>query len=381
MKKFTILAHTGSHYFRMAEFLSKKNLLDKIISIYPKTRLKDYDLPSKRIKFLFIPFVIFCLKRFLKIKLTNIFYSKIFNLSCKFHIKKDNEQKILIGSSGYCLDSIKTAKKKGLLTVVDRACPHIDIQKKLIFNELEKLPVLNVNQIKKNFFDQRIVDQMLKEYDQCDLISVPSNFTLESFKQNDLEKKIILNQITPEKILKFNDINNNSNSDFKIFSLGFNFIRKGFYYLIEAMRLLENQNIQLDLRASIPQFLDLKKIPKNVNLIKNHISKFELQNFYNNADLIVLPSVDEGFGMVALEAMCLKKPVLITKNVGMKDILTKYLKNSENYIINPGDINELSAKIFELSKNKVNLKKEGRLFFEASNKYLEKDVFKGYTNL
>ena len=97
--------------------------------------------------------------------------------------------------------------------------------------------------------------------------------------------------------------------------------------------------------------------------------------------MIVLPSVDEGFGMVALEAMCLRKPVLITKNVGMKDILTKYLKNSENYIINPGDINELSAKIFELSKNKVNLKNEGRLFFEASNKYLEKDIFKGYTHL
>ena len=381
MKKFTIIAHSANHYFRLAEFLNKKNLLDKIISIYPKIRLKDYDLPSKRIKFLFIPFSIFCLKRFLKVKIPSIIYSKIFNLFCKSHIKKNKEQKILIGLSGYCLDSIKTAKEKGLLTIVDRACPHIDIQKKLIFNEFEKLPVLNAQQTKKDYFDQKIVDQMLKEYDQCDLISVPSNFTFESFKQNGLEKKIIFNQITPEKILEFKDINVNLNSEFKIFSLGFNFIRKGFYYLIEAMRLLENQNIQLDLRTSIPQFLDLKKIPKNVNLIKNHISKFELENFYNNADLIVLPSVDEGFGMVALEAMCLKKPVLITKNVGMKDILTKYLKNSENYIINPGDINELSAKIFELSKNKVNLKNEGRLFFEASNKYLEKDIFKGYTNL
>jgi glycosyltransferase involved in cell wall biosynthesis len=97
--------------------------------------------------------------------------------------------------------------------------------------------------------------------------------------------------------------------------------------------------------------------------------------------LVILPSVDEGFGMVALEAMCLKKAVLVTKNVGMKDILTKYLNNSNNYIIQPGDIDQLSRKIFELSKNKTNLRQEGELFFEAANKYLEKDTFKGYTNL
>ena len=65
----------------------------------------------------------------------------------------------------------------------------------------------------------------------------------------------------------------------------------------------------------------------------------------------------------------------------MKDILIKYLKNADNYIINPGNINELSQKIYELSKNKLNLKNEGNLFFEASNKYLEKDIFTGYTNL
>ena len=34
------------------------------------------------------------------------------------------KKKILIGLNGYCLDSIKSAKKKGFLTIVDRACPH-----------------------------------------------------------------------------------------------------------------------------------------------------------------------------------------------------------------------------------------------------------------
>ena len=113
MKKFLIIAHSANHYFRLAEFLDKKKLLEKIISIYPKFKLKDYSISNNKIKFLFFPFIVFCLKRFLKIKLSNIFYSKVFNTFCKIHIKKSDEKKILIGLNGYCLDSIKSAKKKG----------------------------------------------------------------------------------------------------------------------------------------------------------------------------------------------------------------------------------------------------------------------------
>ena len=65
----------------------------------------------------------------------------------------------------------------------------------------------------------------------------------------------------------------------------------------------------------------------------------------------------------------------------MKDILIKYLENSDKYIISPGDINQIKNKIYEFSNNKERLKYEGNLFFEASQKYLEKDIFKGYRNL
>ena len=64
----------------------------------------------------------------------------------------------------------------------------------------------------------------------------------------------------------------------------------------------------------------------------------------------------------------------------MKDIIKKYIKNSENYIINPANINELSKKIFELSKNRTKLRHDGELFLKLQ-KIFEKDLFKGYTNL
>ena len=273
------------------------------------------------------------------------------------------------------------SKKRNILTIVDRACPHINVQKKLILNEIEKLPIKNPNKIKIEYFDNKIIDQMLIEYEKCDYISVPSIFTFDSFKKYNLEKKLLFNQIRPEKILNIRNNDSKIKTDFKIFSIGFSFIRKGFFYLIEAMREIENKNIKLDLRTTIPNFINLGNIPKNVNIINEHLSNLELEKYYNDADLIILPSIDEGFGMVGLEAMCLKKPVLVTKNVGMKDILIKYLENSDKYIISPGDINQIKNKIYEFSNNKERLKYEGNLFFEASQKYLEKDIFKGYRNL
>ena len=83
------------------------------------------------------------------------------------------------------------------------------------------------------------------------------------------------------------------------------------------MDLLKNENIKLDLRTNIPDFLDIKQLPLNINIIKKHLTNKKLQDYYNKADLIILPSVDEGFGMVGLEAIA-KKPVLVTENVGMK---------------------------------------------------------------
>ena len=305
MKKFSIIAHTGAHFFRLAEFLDKRNSLSKIISIYPNFKLKNYQIPKSKVKFLIIPFIIICLRRFFKFKFSNIFFSNIFNFFAKNQIDTHKES-FLIGSSGYCLNILKAVKKKKITKIVERSCPHINIQKEILFNEIDKLPIKNSKDLKLTYFDEEIVNQMLKEYEECDLISVPSTYTSESFKTFNLKKKILFNQITPEKFFKLNKYEDSNTNEIKIFAIGFNFIRKGFYYLIESMNLLKNENIKLDLRTMIPNYIHLNKIPKNVNIIGNHLSNQKLEEFYNRADLIVLPSIDEGFGMVALEAMYLK---------------------------------------------------------------------------
>jgi len=380
MKNLIITAHTASHSFREAEHFDKKECLNKIISIYPRFKLNRYDIKKNRVKTLFFITFIFLLKRILKFPINNKIFSNFFNFFSKREISKIyNKDSIVVGLSGYCLQIIEYAEKKKLVTVVDRACPHIQTQKKIIFNEIDLLPISNKKHLKDKYFDNQIVEQMLEEYERCNFISVPSKFTLDSFKNFNLENKIIFNALPPEKYFKILP-SNKKKDELVIFSLGFNFIRKGFYYLIEAMRMIEDYNIKLILRTKVPPYLDLK-IPKNVQIISNHIQNDELEKMYNSMDVLILPSVDEGFGMVALEAMRLKKPIIVTRNVGMKDILINYMDDAEKFIIEPGDIKALTNKIIELYDNKDNLTKYGLNFYNAANIYLKKDVYKGYDKI
>ena len=380
MKNLIIIAHTANHAFRSAKHFDEKGYLNKIISIYPNFKIKKYNITKSKVKTLLIVTFFFIIKRILKFRISNKFFSDLFNFFAKKEISKIyNKNSIVVGLSGYCLQTINYAKKKGLVTIVDRACPHILTQKEIILNEIETLPILNKKHLKEKYFDNQIVDQMLKEYEECDFISVPSKFTLNSFKNFNLENKIIFNAIHPEKYFQISPINKKKN-ELVIFSLGFNFIRKGFYYLIEAMRKIEDYDIRLILRTNIPPYLNLK-IPKNIQVISNHMTFDELEKMYNLMDVLILPSVDEGFGMVGLEAMRLKKPIIVTKNVGMKDILNNYMEDADKFIVKPRDIKALTDKIIELYDNKDELDKYGLNFYNAANIFLEKDIHNDYKKI
>jgi glycosyltransferase involved in cell wall biosynthesis len=75
----------------------------------------------------------------------------------------------------------------------------------------------------------------------------------------------------------------------------------------------------------------------------------EPESFFKSADLFVLPSVQDGFGMVVLEAMACGVPVIVTENVGAKD----FVKNGVNgLLIEPLSEEEISNAIFLFYENR-----------------------------
>ena len=73
-----------------------------------------------------------------------------------------------------------------------------------------------------------------------------------------------------------------------------------------------------------------------------------LPQYYNSADIVVLPSELESFGMVLIEAMACKKPVIATDLESVRSVVTD---GSEGMLISPKDADSLAGKIQYLLNN------------------------------
>jgi glycosyltransferase involved in cell wall biosynthesis len=117
---------------------------------------------------------------------------------------------------------------------------------------------------------------------------------------------------------------------------------KGFSYLMEAERKLE------------------KEIPNSkVILLGAGFKKVlyqQMPKYVSQADVVVLPSLGEGFGLSLIEGMAMKKPVIGTNIGGIKEII----KNGENgFLIPPADANSLASAILKLYKDRELRKRMG----------------------
>jgi len=68
----------------------------------------------------------------------------------------------------------------------------------------------------------------------------------------------------------------------------------------------------------------------------------DVRKYYSIADVFVMPSVSEPFGLTALEAMACNVPVIVSKQSGVSEVLRNCLK------VDFWDVNELANKIISL---------------------------------
>lgn len=111
--------------------------------------------------------------------------------------------------------------------------------------------------------------------------------------------------------------------------------RKGFSYLIQAMKLLEKEidNLELTIFGAISnEFFD--DLDCAVNLLGRIGSEEKMVKAYNNADVFILPSVQETLSYTTMEAMACGTPVVVFNCGGVTDLVihkkTGYLAENKN---------------------------------------------------
>lgn len=128
--------------------------------------------------------------------------------------------------------------------------------------------------------------------------------------------------------------------------LGTGFRRKGLGRLLRLWDRGELAGIYLVVVGNDAKLLHYRKQWSNKQNVIFVGPQTNVEDYYAAADLLVLPSIQEAFGNVVLEALASGLPVITVPGVGAMDRVDGELK--EGILINPDDPQELKTKILRL---------------------------------
>ncbi len=117
--------------------------------------------------------------------------------------------------------------------------------------------------------------------------------------------------------------------------------QKGFEIFLEVMRRLEGEADGIAIGSAVTSTNALPECPANVRILgwKSRDAVFDL---YRHADLLLVPSRWEGFGLVAAEAMQAGLAVFASRVGGLQDIV---VDGETGRLLQPGDVDGIVALI------------------------------------
>jgi glycosyltransferase involved in cell wall biosynthesis len=160
-----------------------------------------------------------------------------------------------------------------------------------------------------------------EEIEMADTILVPSSFAARTFVESG---------VSPSKLCVIPlgcdlgrsqgaDSERSSNAGLRVLFAGQATQRKGIGYLIEAVHELDDVHLTI-VGSTTPEARSLIARHKNITL-KASVPRSTLYDLMRQADILALPSLAEGFGLVALEAMANGTPCLLSAETFGPDLI------------------------------------------------------------
>lgn len=252
------------------------------------------------------------------------------------------EAETVIGFATQTLATERRAGRRGARFVLDRACPHVEVQQRVVEAEAAKVGARFEPQ--PAWFRER----QLEEYGLADAILVPSAYTAGSFA-GELRKKVVIAPLLGRAGAR-EDLAVEARVRDGVFTvgvLGGNPLRKGYLYLLEAWKNLGLPKARLLIRnqsdfAMYPRLADLLQELPNAELV-GYVD--DIGAFYRRCDVFCLPSVDDGFGMALCEAMAEGVACVATDRCGASELMTDGV---DGLVVRAGDSEALAGALLRL---------------------------------
>ncbi|PZV05942.1 MAG: glycoside hydrolase [Cyanobium sp.] len=313
------------HHFHLARQFEKQNLLDVVYTGYPRFKLKDEDgIPAEKIKtypWLLAPYMArgkLGLDRWNWLNNQWAWYAhETLDHHVKRHLKKPT---ILLSLSGTGLHSGRRAQMLGGLHICDRGSSHIRFQDQLLHEEYRRYGKV------WRGIDHRCIAKEEAEYEQADLISVPSQFCFDSFTSQGVPELKLFKIPYGARLERFWPCEDPESHDdkFRVLFVGCAGPRKGFIDLLDAFQRLNHPRKSLTLVGSQTSeaISMLGTVDQSSIEIVGNVPNGELRRYYSRASVFVLPSIEEGLAMVIGEALACGCPVIASTNTGASELIS-----------------------------------------------------------
>ncbi len=300
---------------RLAAFLEQQGSLERMVSFMPHFRIPWAEISDKRFISLWpLGYLSYIARHTPIIKHWagyNWYISKWFD---KLASEQIGECTLFNGWCTTALHSMRKAKERGAVTVLQMGSAHLETQTKWLEEEDSKFGLRRV------ITDRRLIEKAKQEYAEADHIVVPSQFVKRTLVEKGIDPNHI--SIVQDAVTRRFQPHPKLDAVFRIVTVGRVELRKGGQYLLEAFRQLKLPNAELLLVGGI---LDEMKptLARYAGLYRSlgYASEETLGWAYSQSSVCVIPSVEDGWCHVTLEAMSCGIPVIVSANVGSADIV------------------------------------------------------------
>lgn len=214
----------------------------------------------------------------------------------------------------------------------------------------------NILNLEKKKYKVKTYREILEKCDKFICVSKKQKKIIKDKFNINNKIEVILNGINNDKITALNNSLIHDRKVINLISVGFLEEIKGHITLIEALNELKHRNIdgfslkiigEGKLRKKIQYLINEYKLNDRCELL-GKLPHDEVINNMMKSDIFVLPSYNESFGIVYIEAMCCRLPVIATRGEGISDYI---IDGSNGLLINKKDSNDLADKIEILIKD------------------------------
>lgn len=310
--KVAVAVHGRFHAFDLAAQLHRRGMLARLLTTYPGFALRRFlpvGTPAATIGWLEVA-------RRVWARLpgsSDLFVARRFG---RFAAANLPECDILVAWSGAGLEAMTEARRRGVKLVLERGSTHMDHQSRVLAEAHARWGLA------WHPTSPELVAREKAEYALADMIALGSGHAAASFRAEGWGGGTLRVNPYGVDLSRFAPPPGGRNGKVRprILFVGSVGIRKGVPELLAAFAPLSRQ-ADLHLVGPVEPGFDalLRRLPQDSVVLRGPLPGVALAAEYAAADLFVLPSIEEGFGMVILQAMAAGLPVVASTATGLPD--------------------------------------------------------------